>query len=143
MGPTGCRNSFPPPDTPQRCWSLRSDLYFCSPFPPSHSLRTHTSGEGLSGQRIRPRISAGSWGSKWAVETWPLSLLILCPPNGSPISPFWHGISYPPSGAPEGCQSGPPSTSLPPSLPPRPTSYLVAGASSRPLRCLWSPTGAW
>ena len=30
-----------------------------------------------------------------------------------------------------------------PSLPPCPMSYLVAGGSSHPLRCLWPPTGAW
>ena len=103
-GPAGCRNSSPPPATPLGCWSWRSGLYFCSPFPPSHSLRTRVAGGGLSGQRIRPRISAGSWGPKWAGDTWQLSLLILCPPSGSPISPFGRGNPLPspsrPSGAP-------------------------------------------
>ena len=66
VGPTGCRNSSPPPATPQGCRSQRSSLYFCLPYPPSHSLRTHRAGAGLGGQRIRPRISAGSRGPKWA-----------------------------------------------------------------------------
>ena len=87
MDPAGCRNSSPPPATPQGCRSWRSGLYFCSPFPPSHSLRTRTAGGGLGGQRIRPGISAVSWGSKWAGETWLHSLLILHPPNGPPIFP--------------------------------------------------------
>ena len=69
VGPAGCRNSSPPPATPQGCWSQRSGLYFCSPFPPSHSLRTRAAGGGLGGQRIRPGISAGSWGSRCAGET--------------------------------------------------------------------------
>ena len=72
---------LPSPSHPSGMRSWRSGLYFCSPFPPSHSLRTHVAGGGLGGQRIRPGISAGSWGSKWAGETWPCSLLILCPPN--------------------------------------------------------------
>ena len=143
MGPTGCRNSSPPPAAPQGCQSRRSGLYFCSPFPSSHSFRTRMAGGGLGGQRVRPRISAGSWGSKWAGETWPCSLLILCPPSGPPISPFGRGIPSPPPVTPQGRQSHPTSTSPPHSLPPRPISYLVAGGSSHPLRCPWSPTGAW
>ena len=97
--------------------------------------------EGASGgQRIRPRISAGSWGPKWAGETWPRSHLILCPPNGSPNSPFRRGIPSPPPATPQqGRQSHPASTSPPPSLPPPcPPSYPVTGGSSRPLRCPWS-----
>ena len=143
MGPAGCRNSSPPPSTPQGCQSQRSHLYFCSPFPPSHSLRTCMALGALGGQRIRPGISAGSWGHKWAGEIWPCSLLILCSPSGFSIFPFGRGIPSPPPAAPQGHQSLPTSTSLPPSLPPRPTSYPVAGGSSCPLRCLWSPTGAW
>ena len=77
------------------------------------------------------------------VEPWPRSLLILCPPSGSQISPFGHGIPSPPPATPQGCQSCPTSTSPPPSLPPGPTSYPVTGVSSCPFRCLWSPTGAW
>ena len=137
MHPAGCRNSSPPPATPQGCQSQRSGLYFCSPFPPSHSLRTRVAGGGLGGLRIRPGISAGSWGPKWAGETWPRSLLILCPPNGSPISPFRRGIPSLPPAAPQGHQPCPTSTSPPPSLPPCPTSYLVTGGSSHPIRCLW------
>ena len=143
MGPAGCRNSSPPTATPQGCRSQRSGLFFCSPFPPSHFLRTHTAGGSLGGQRTRPRISAGSWGPKWAGETWPPSLLILCPPNGSPISPFRHGIPSPPPATPQGHQSPSTSTSPPPSLTPSPTSYPVSGGSSHPLWCPWSPTGAW
>ena len=143
VGLSGCRNSSPPPATPQECQSWRSGLYFCFPFPPSHSLRTHAAGGGLGGQRIRPGISAGPWGPKWARETWPRSLLLLCPPSGSSISPFGRGIPSPPPAATQGRQSCPTSTSPPPSLPPCPTSYPVAGGSSRPLRCPWSPTGAW
>ena len=120
VGPAGCRNSSPPPAAPQGCWSHRSGLYFCFPLSPSHSLRTRTAGGGLGGQRIRPGISGGSWGPKWAGETWPHSLLILCLPNGSPISPFGRGIPSPPPAAPQGCQSRPASTSPPPSLPPKP-----------------------
>ena len=127
---------------PQRCRSWRSGLYLCSPFPPSHSLRTCVAGGGLGGQRIRPRISTGSRGPKWAGETWPRSLLILCLPSGPPISPFGCGIPSPPPATPQGRQSQPASTFPPPSLPPHPTSYPVAGGSSCPLRCLWSPTGA-
>ena len=143
VGPTGCRNSSPPPAAPQGCRSHRPGLYFCSPFPPSYPLRTRVAGGGLGGQRIRPGISAGSRGPKWAGETWPHSRLILCPPNCSPIYPFGCGIPSSPPAASQGCQSHPASTSPPPSLPPSPTSYPVAGGSSRPLRCLWSPTGAW
>ena len=143
MCPARCRNSSPPPAAPHGCWSQRSALCFCSPFPPSHSLRTHVAGGHLRGQRIRPGISAGSWGPMWVGETWPCSLLILCPPNGSPISPFGCGIPSPPPAAPQGRQSHPASTSPPPSLPPCPTSYLVTGGSSCPLRCPWSPTCAW
>ena len=140
----GCRNSSPPPAAPQECRSCRSSLYFRSPFPPSHSLRTCAAGGGLGEQRIRPGISAGFWEPKWAGETWPRSLLILCPPNGPPISPFGSGIPSPPPAAPQGYRSHPASTSPPPSLPPppRPTSYLVTGGSPCPLRCSWSPTGA-
>ena len=134
MGPAGCRNSSPPPATPQGCWSQWSGLYFCSPFPPSHSLRTRAAGGSIGGQRIRPGISAGSRGPMWAGETWPRSLLILCPPSGSPISPF-----SPPPAAPQGHQSHPAFTSPSPSLPPWPTSYLVAGLSSHTLRCPWFP----
>ena len=113
--------------------SQKSGLYFCSPFPPSHSLRTHVAGGRLGGQRIRPGISTSSWGSNWAGETWTCSLLILCPPNGSPISPVGHGIPSPPQAAPQGHQSCPASTSPPTSLPQRPTSYTVTGVSSCPL----------
>ena len=88
-------------------------------------------------------LSRGSWGPKWAGETWPCSLLILCPPSCSPVFPFRRGIPSPPPAAPQGRQFRPASTSPPPSLPSRPTSYLVAGGSSCPLRCPWSPTGAW
>ena len=126
MGPSGCRDSSPPPAAPQGCQSWRSGLYFCSPFPPFHSLRTPVAGRGLSRQRIRPGVSTGSWGPKWAGETWPRSLLILCPPSGSPISPFGCGIPSPPPAAPQGHQSHPTSTSPPPSPPhaPRPTWLL-------------------
>ena len=113
------------------------------PFPPSHSLRTHVAGGGLGGQRIRPGISAGSWGPKWPGESWPRSLLILCPPRGSPVPHFGHGIPSPPSAALQGRRSRPTSTSPPPPLPRGPASYLVTGGSSRPLRCPWSPTSAW
>ena len=143
VGPIGFRNSFLTPATPQGCWSRRASLYFCSPFPPSHSLRTWVAGGGLGGQRIRPRISAGSRGPKWAGEAWPNSLLILCPPSGSPVSPFGHGIPSTAPETPQGHQSHLASTSPPPSLPPHPTSYWVTGGSSHPLRCPWSPTGAW
>ena len=143
MGPTGCRNSSPPPAAPQGCRSWRSSLYFCSPFPHSLSLRTRAAGGGLGRQRIRPGISTGSRGPKWAGETCPCSLLILCPPNGSPISPFGCGIPSPPPATPQGRQSRPASTSPPPSLPPCPTSYPVAGGYSQSLRCPWSPSGAW
>ena len=123
-GPGGPAFTFAPPSLPRT---------------PSGPLRLDL----LSGQRIRPGISAGSWGPKWSGETWPRSLLILCPPSGSPISPFGRGIPSPPPAAPQGRQSRPTSISPPPSLPPRPTSYPVAGGSSRPVRCPWSPTGAW
>ena len=132
-------NSSPPPATPQGCRSQTSSLYFCSPFPPSHSLRIHAAGGGLGGQRIRPEISAGSWGAKWGREAWPCSLLILCPPSGSPISPFGRGIPSPPPATPQERQSRPASTSPSPSLPPCPMSYPIAGGSSRPLRCPCPP----
>ena len=69
------------------------------------------------------------------------SLLILCPPNGTPLSPSGHGNTSSPPTAPQGSQSCLTSTSPPPSLPT--TSYPVAGGSSHPLRCSWSPTSAW
>ena len=143
MGPAGCRNSSPPPAAPQGCRPRRSGLYFCSPFPPSCSLRIRPAGGGLSGQRIRPRISAGSQGPTWSGETCPRSLLILCPPSGPPISPFGRRIPSPPQAAPQGRLSCPASTCPSPSLPPRPASYPLAGGSSRPLRCPRSPAGAW
>ena len=150
MGPAGCRNSSPPPATPQGCWSCRSDLYFCSPFPPSHSLRTRTAGRGLGGQRIRPGVSAGSRGPKWAGETWPHSLLILCPPDGPPISPFRRGIPSLPPATPQGHQSCPASTSPSPSLPPHapyPTRSLEVppfplGVHGPPLVPVWCPSCA-
>ena len=98
---------------------------------------------GLGGQRIRTGISAGFRGPTWVGETRPCSLLILCPPNGSPISPFRHGIPSPPPTTPQGRQSCLPSTSPPPSLPPLPMSYPVAGGFSHSIRCLRSPTSAW
>ena len=107
----------PIPQPPVRGAGLRSGLYFCSPFPPSYSLRTPVAGGGLGGQRIRPRISAASWGPKWAGETWLCSLLILCPPSGSPISPFGRGIPSLPPPSPQGHQSRPASPSPPPSSP--------------------------
>ena len=122
----GCRNSSPPPTTPQGCQLCRSSLYFCSPFPPSHSLRTCMAGGGLREQRIRIGNSAGSRGPKRAGETWPCSLLILCPPNGPPISPIGHRIPSPPA-TPQGRQYSPTSSSPHPSLPchaPRPTPSL-------------------
>ena len=128
---------MPPPAAPRGCWSWRSGLYFCFPLPPSHSLRTHAAGGGLGGQRIRPGISAGSWGPMWAGETWPYSLLILCPPNGPPISPFGRGIPSPPPATPQGASPVPPPLLLPFYFPPCLTSYPVAGGSSRPLRCPW------
>ena len=142
MGPSGCRNS-PPPATPQGCRSHRSHLYFCSPFPPSHFLRTRVASGDLGGQRIRPEISTGSWGSKWAGESWPCSLLILCRPSGSPIAPFGRGIPSPPPATPQGHQSHPASTSPPPSLPHM--LHILPGhwGFLCPLRCPWSPTGAW
>ena len=127
MGPAGCRNSSPPPATPHGCRSCRPGLYFCSRFLPSRCFRTRMAGGGLGGQRIRPGISAASWGPKWAGETWSRSLLILCPPSGSPVSPFGRGIPSPPPATRQGRRSRPASTSPPPSLPPRPTSYPVAG----------------
>ena len=103
VGAAGCRNSSPPPAAPQGCWSRRSGLYFCSPFPPSPSLRTRTAGGGLGGQRIRPGISAGSWGPKWAGETWPRSFDPL-PSQWFPNFPLqpWDPFPSPsrPSGAP-------------------------------------------
>ena len=60
---------------------------------PSLSLRTRMAGRGLGGQRIRPGISVGSWGPKWARETWPHYLLIISLPSGSPISPLGMGTS--------------------------------------------------
>ena len=113
------------------------------PLPSLPLPQDRAAGGGLGGQRIRPGTSAGSWGPKWAGETWPRPLLILCPPSGSPISPFRHGIPSPPPATPQGRQSHPVSPSPPPSLPPHPTSYPVAGGFSRPLRCPWSPTGVW
>ena len=138
-----------PPAAPQGCRSHRSGLYFCSPCPPSHSLGTHTAGGGLCGQRIRPGISAGSQGPSGQGKPWPYSLLILCPPNGAPLSPSRRGIPSPPPPTPKGHRSHPTSTSPPPSLPPKPHVLRVAGVPPIPLgvrcplRCLWSPTGAW
>ena len=100
---------------------------FAPPFlPPIPSGPTRLEGASV-GRGSGPGISAGSWGSKWAGETWPHSLLILCPPDGSPVSPFGRGIPSPPPAAPQGRQSCPASTSPPPSLSPRPMSYPVAG----------------
>ena len=71
---------------------------------PLPCLRTRLAGGVLGGQRIRPEISAGFWGSKWSGETWPHYLLILCPPNGSPFSRLlaWDPFPSPsrPSGVP-------------------------------------------
>ena len=97
----------PLPQPPLRGAGPRGPAFTFAP-PPPRSLRTQAAGGGLVGQRIRPRISTGSWGSRWAGEIWPCSVLILCPPNGSPISPFRHGIPSPPPAPPQGCQSHPP-----------------------------------
>ena len=135
MGPGGCRNS-PPPDTlvPE----VRPLLLL--PLPSLPLPQDPRSWRGLRGQRIRPGISAASWGPKRVGEPWPGPHLILCTPHGSPISPIGSGISSPPPAAPQGRQSHPTSTSPPLSLPPP---YPVAGGSSHPLRCPWSPTSAW
>ena len=100
MGPTGRRNSSPPPATPQGCPPRGPAFTFTPPLP---SLPLPQGPHGwriLGGQRIRPSISAGSWGPKWAGETWPCSLLILFPPTGSPVSPFGRGIPSPPTPQP-------------------------------------------
>ena len=100
-------------------------------------------GGGFGGQRIRPGNSTGSWGSKWAGETWPRLPFDPLPSQWFPVSPFGGGIPSRPPAAPQGHQSLPLSTSPPDSLPPHPMSYPVARGSSHPLRCLWSSTGAW
>ena len=120
VGPPGCRNSSPPPATPQGCRPRGLAFTFAPPsIPPTPSGPVQLEGASL-GRGSGPGISTGSWASKWAGETWPHSLLILCPPSGSPISPFGCGIPSPPTAAPQGRQSHPTSTSPPPSLPPMP-----------------------
>ena len=59
-------------------------------------------------------------GPKWAGETWPRSLLILCPPIGSPVSPFEHGIPSPPQPPLRGASPVPPPLFLPPHSPTTP-----------------------
>ena len=136
-----------------RIYGNRSSLYFCSPFPPSPSLRTHAAGGGLCGQS-RPEISAGSWGPKWAGENWLCSLLILCPPTGPPISPFGCVSPSSPPAAPQGRQSSPASTTPPPLTPPltrRPTQSLavppvplgICGPPPVPRRCLVGALVVW
>ena len=98
-------------------------------LPPSHSLRTHEAGGGLGGQRIRPGISAGSWGPKWAGETWPCSLLILCPPNGSPITPSGVGSLPLPQLPLRGASPVPPPLLLPLHSPHSPCPTLLLGVS--------------
>ena len=107
---------LPSPSYPSRLLVPEVWPLFLLPFPPSHTLRTRTAGGDLGGQRIRPGISAGSWGPTWAGETWPHSLLILCPQR-FPFSPFGHGNPSSPPATPQGCQSCLASTSPSPSLP--------------------------
>ena len=133
--------TLPLPQPPLRGAGPRGPAFTFAPIPSLPLPQDPLTGEGLGGQRIRHRISAGSWGPKWAGETWPHSLLILCSPSGSPISPFGRWIPSPSPATLQGHQSCSASTSPPPSLPHAP--YLVAGGSSHSLRCPWSPTGTW
>ena len=142
MGPTGCKNSFPPPAT---LWVPVPDVWplLLLPLPSLPLPQDLCSWRGSRWAEDQAWDLSRFCGPIWAGETWPGYLLILCLPNGSPISAFGHGIPSPPPVVPQGCQSRLTSTSPPPYLPLCPTSYPVTGGSSCPLRCPWSPTGAW
>ena len=143
-GPTWCQNTSPSPSHPSGVLVLEVRPLLLLPLPPLPLPQDPCIWRGPWWAEDQAwDLSRGSWGPKWAGETWPCSLLILCPPSCSPVFPFRRGIPSPPPAAPQGRQFRPASTSPPPSLPSRPTSYLVAGGSSCLLRCPWSPTGAW
>ena len=137
VGPTRCGNSSLLPTAP-----CRAGLYFCSPFPPSHSLRTHTAGGDLGGQRIRPGISAGSPGPQWAGEmlaTLPSDPL---PSQWSPPFPTLGVGSLPLPQLPlRGTVPVPPPLLLTAHCFPHPTWSL--GVPPIPLGVRGSPTSAW
>ena len=126
------------PQLPLRCVGPVSLTFTFVPLSLSPTLSGPTRMEGASvgqasglGSQQAPQSPSGQ------VKCWPHFLLILCPPNGPPPFPsLGMGtllLSHRPSGVPVPSAS----TSHPPSL--LPTSYLVTGGSSHPLRCLWSP----
>ena len=113
-GPHQVKELLLSPAAPQGCQSHQSSLYISSPFPPSHCLRIHAAGGGLSGQRIRPGISAGSSRPKWAGKMLAILPSDPLPSQRSPPFPSQCGIPSPTPAAPQGHHSCPASTSPPP-----------------------------
>ena len=64
------------------------------------------------------------------------------PSQWFPNFPLWAWDPFPSPSRPSGAPVPSRLHFSSPSLSPHPTSYLVAGGSSCPLRCPWSPTGA-
>ena len=123
---------LPSPNQPSGVLTRRFGLYFCSPFPPSHFLRTCTA-EGASVGRASGR---GSQQAPRGPDRGKLAMLPFdpLPSQWSPNLPLqeWDPFPSPPA-TPQGHQSHPASTPPPPSLPPCPMSYPAAGVPPIPL----------
>ena len=132
-----CRNPSLPLATPQGCRSRSSSLYFCSPFPPSHSLRTRAEGPSVGrGSGLGSQQAPGGPSGQGNLATLPFDPL---PSQWFPNFPLraWEPFPSPsrPSGAPVLSRlhfSSPFTPPMPPVLPGR-WGFLP---------CPWSPTGA-
>ena len=93
---------LPSPNQPSGVLTRRFGLYFCSPFPPSHFLRTCTA-EGASVGRASGR---GSQQAPRGPDRGKLAMLPFdpLPSQWSPSFPFWAWDPFPspshPSGVP-------------------------------------------
>ena len=142
MGPAGCRNSPPPPATPQGCHPVGPAFTF-APLP---SLPLPQDLQGLRGPQWAEDQAQdlsrllGAQVGRGNLATLPFAPL---PSQWSPNFPLWAWDPFPSPSRSSGLPVRPTSTSPSPHSPPRPTSYLVTEVSSHPLRCPWSPTIAW
>ena len=132
MGLAGCRNSYPPPAAPRGAGPGGPAFTFAPPSP--HPLpQDPRSWRGPRWAEDQARDLSRPPGSQVGMGNLAMPLLILCPPNGPPVSPFGCGIPSPPPAVPQGCQSHPASTSPLPSLPPHPRPTRSLGVPPVPL----------